>query len=90
MATPDKKLFTRLGFYLVIKYLPRELWQGLDKVAVEVEVLLEVEVEVEGLLGAWRDWVSHILNRFWKVWWQGIIKTCFPKEISACNLIQKA
>ena len=46
----------------MIKYIFRELWQGLDKV--QVEIILEVEVEVEGLLGVWQgDWgVSHITS----------------------------
>ena len=50
------------GILTVGKYIFRELWQGLDKV--QVEIILEVEVEVEGLLGVSQgDWgVSHITS----------------------------
>ena len=56
----------------VNKIFFRELWQ------VEVEVEVEgLNMEVERLIMG----VSHITNRFWQVWWKGIINMFLKRNI---------
>ena len=56
----------------VDKIFFRELWQ------VEVEVEVEgLNMEVERLIMG----VSHITNRFWQVWWKGIINMFLKRNI---------